>query len=287
MSTLSRLLAGALLALALAAQAAISPAPAPAAGEALRARHAQLRPALADNPFGRPIHLASREGADGLRGEVFAVGEHPFGSVSNALQRPWSWCEVMLLPFNTKACSADVDSLHLYIGRKKDTPLSSAFRVDFEYGVRAREADYLHVVLHAASGPLGTRDYRIALEAVPIEGNRTFLHFSYAYGFSTLSRMAMTTYLATAGADKVGFSSGPDGTLVHGMRGVLERNTMRYFLAIDAFLGSLSAPPPVRIEQRLRGWFAATERYPRQLHEMDWDEYLAMKRREYARLASR
>ena len=285
MSTLLKLLAGGLLALAFAAQAAVNTEP--AAGEALRARYAQLRPALRDNPFGRPIHLESRESDSTLRGEVFAVVDHPFGSVSDALQRPWSWCEVMLLPFNTKACSADVDALHVYIGRKKDTPLSSAFRVDFEYGVQARDADYLDVVLHAANGPLGTRDYRITLEAAPLDGNRTFLHFSYAYGFGALSRMAMSTYLATTGAEKVGFSSEADGTLVHGVRGVLERNTMRYFLAIDAFLDSLSAPPPVRVEKRLRDWFNATERYPRQLHEMDWDEYLSMKRREYARLASR
>lgn len=285
MRTLMKLLAGSLLALALASQAAVTTQP--PAGEALRARYAQLRPALANNPFGRPIHLESRESDSTLRGEVFAVVDHPFGSVSNALQRPWGWCEVMLLPFNTKACSADVDALHVYVGRKKDTPLASAFRVDFEYAVKARDPDYLDVALHAADGPLGTRNYRIALEATPIDGNRTFLHFSYAYGFGALSRIAMSTYLATTGAEKVGFSSEIDGTLVHGVRGVLERNTMRYFLAIDAFLDSLPAPPAVRVEKRLRDWFAATERYPRQLHEMDLDEYLEMKRREYARLAAR
>src|SRR5262249_8515036 len=127
---------------------------------------------------------------------------------------------------------------------------------------------------------------RIALEAAPVEGGRTFLHFSYSYGFGTMSRMAMSTYLATAGADKVGFSKDGEGRYVGGVRGVVERNTMRYFLAIDAFLDTLTAPPDARIEKRLREWFAATERYPRQLHEMDADEYLAMKRREYSRLAA-
>ena len=253
----------------------------------MRARYAQLQPALANNPFGRPIHLESHEADSTLRGEVFAVVGHPFAVVSNELQRPWNWCEIMLLPFNTKACSADVDAIHMYIGRKKDTPLASAFRVDFDYSVKARDPDYLDVLLHADNGPLSTRDYRIALEAAPIDANRTFLHFSYSYGFGALSRMAMSTYLATTGADKVGFSTEGDGTLVKGMRGVLERNTMRYFLAIDAFLDSLAEPPPSRVEKRLRDWFNATERYPRQLHEMDLDEYVDMKRREYARLASR
>ena len=68
---------------------------------------------------------------------------------------------------------------------------------------------------------------------------------------------------------------------------MVERNTMRYFLAIEASLDALAAPAGQRTEKRIREWFTATERYARQLHEMDADEYLAMKRREYARLASR
>jgi hypothetical protein len=58
---------------------------------------------------------------------------------------------------------------------------------------------------------------------------------------------------------------------------------MRYYLAIEAFLGSLSAPPQARLEKRLRDWFAAHERFPRQLHEISQAEYLEMKRKEYQR----
>ena len=101
-------------------------------------------------------------------------------------------------------------------------------------------------------------------------------------------RLAMQAYLGTVGRDKVGFTvvgRQADGQprYVGGMRGVVERNTMRYYLAIEAFLGALSAPPQARLEKRLRDWFAAVERYPRQLHEMEQDEYLAMKRKEYLR----
>ena len=67
------------------------------------------------------------------------------------------------------------------------------------------------------------------------------------------------------------------------LRGVVERNTMRYYLAIEAYLGSLSAPPAEQQERRLRDWFAATERHARQLHEMERDEYLTMKRNEVQR----
>ena len=37
------------------------------------------------------------------------------------------------------------------------------------------------------------------------------------------------------------------------------------------------------MEKSLRDWFAGSERYPRQLHEMGEAEYLAMKRKEYLR----
>ena len=70
---------------------------------------------------------------------------------------------------------------------------------------------------------------------------------------------------------------------IGGIRGLVERNTMRYYLAIDAYLGSLSAPAAEQPERRFAAWFDATERYPRQLHEVDRDAYLRMKRSEYRR----
>jgi hypothetical protein len=289
-----RLLSPLLLAFAfaLAADAVATPQPphccvAPRDANALRARFDALAPQLASSACGRPIHLESRETDNALKGEVYAVMRHPFAEVRDSLQRASSWCDVMLLPFNTKGCTAEPDALHVHIGRKKDTPLAEAFRVDFHYSVKARGEDYQDGGGVAPSGPLGTRDYRISLEAAPLDGGRTFLHLSYSYGFSMMSRVAMSAYLSTAGAEKVGFSRDAQGNYVRGVRGVIERNTMRYFLAIDAFLDSLAASPDVRVEKRIREWFAAAERYPRQLHEMDADEYVAMKRREYQRLAAR
>ena len=62
---------------------------------------------------------------------------------------------------------------------------------------------------------------------------------------------------------------------------------MRYYLAIEAYLGSLSESPQAQLDKRLRDWFAATELYPRQLREMTQDEYLDMKRKEHSRLQAR
>jgi hypothetical protein len=61
---------------------------------------------------------------------------------------------------------------------------------------------------------------------------------------------------------------------------------MRYYLAVAAYLASLSLPAGDRVEQRLGAWFDATERYPAQLHEVDRESYLTMKRSELRRQAA-
>ena len=38
-----------------------------------------------------------------------------------------------------------------------------------------------------------------------------------------------------------------------------------------------------RVDKRIQAWFDATERYPKQLREMDRSTYVAMKRQEYER----
>lgn len=283
-----------LVAAALSAAAAAAPV-AEATGEtasALRVAYEDLRSRLEKNDFGRPVYLDSREKGNDLQGDVYAVVDQAFEKVDGALGSASAWCDIMILPFNTKHCTSIAGkSLSLYVGKKKETPVADAYRVEFEYRVVARTRDYLNVALGAASGPLGTRNYRIALEATPLDAGHAFVHLSYSYTYSTMSSLAMQAYLSTVGAAKVGFTvegRGGDGKprYVKGMRGVLERNTMRYFLAIDAYLDSLVAPESARVDKRLNDWFTASERYAPQLHEMDRSEYLAMKRRETTRLAA-
>jgi hypothetical protein len=257
----------------------------------LQARHAQLRGQLASNAFGRELVLFAEEGANEQKGDVYGIVYHPFPQVQDALLQAHSWCDVLILPFNTKHCFArpgETNKLAIRIGRKADQPAEKAYPIDFDYRVVARGADYLRVVLNSPTGPVGTRDYRIALEATPIDRDRTFIHLGFSYGFNTISRLAMQAYLGTIGASKVGFTvTGRDAqgkpVYVGGMLGATERNTMRYFLAIDAYLASLSVPAGARIEKRLGDWFAATEKYPLQLHEMDRAEYVAMKQKETQR----
>lgn len=266
--------------------------PALADAGSLRARHAELRDELRNNTYQRPLYIVSSESGNTLQGDVYAVLNHPFDEVSQSLKEPSQWCDVMLLPFNTKYCHA-VDrggqpGLTVRIGRKYDQPMEQAYRLDFAFRNVAANPDYFESRLAAGSGPFGTRDYRITMAAIPLEGGRTFMHLSYAYGYGSLGRLAMQGYLSTAGADKIGFSiAGKDerGQTVYttGVRGAVERNAMRYYLAIESYLESLGAPRDQQVERRIQSWFSAAERYPRQLHEMDRSTYVAMKRQEYER----
>jgi hypothetical protein len=278
-------MAATLLALALPVQAQDA--------QALRARHAALRAQLADNPFGRPLYVESSQNAGEHKGAIYAVMEQPFKRVGAALRHAAQWCDVLILQANVKNCEAASngggETLSIFVARKPTDSPDRAYRTDFSYDVPAAGADYLHVALNAPEGPLGTTDYRIRLEAAPLDQNRTFLHLAYSYTLRGAARMGMNMYLGTSGRDKVGFSvvgRTPDGRPVHvgGVRGVVERNTMRYYLAVEAYLGTLDAPAAERIEKRLRAFHAGLERYPLQLHELKLAEYLEIKRRDASRV---
>ncbi|RYF16071.1 MAG: hypothetical protein EOO30_12420 [Comamonadaceae bacterium] len=242
----------------------------------LRARHAEMRDQLRNNDFGRQLHIDSAETSNSLQGDVYAVLDHPFEKVKSALQDPDAWCDIMLLPFNTRACDANGNSLTVRIGRRPDQPVEQAHPLNFSFQRVAAAADYLQARLNAGQGPFGTRDYRISAEAVPLENGKTFMHMRYSYGYGGAGRFAMQAYLATAGANKVGFTT-------NGVRGAVERNAMRYYLAIDAFLDTVDIPVAQRVDKRLNQWFSATERYPRQLREMDRASYLSVKRDAYGK----
>jgi hypothetical protein len=258
----------------------------------LKARHAALSERLASNPFQRPLHLESSERSNDLKGDVYALVEQPFAVASPALQGMAAWCDILILHLNVKRCLASTqqagDTISLNIGRKSEQPADEAYRFDFLYKVVSAQPDYLQLTLNAEDGPLGTSHYRIMLEAVALDARRSFVHMSYAYAYGVTASMAMKGYLATTGRDKVGFSvvgTRPDGqpAYIGGTRGVIERNTMRYYLAIEAYLATLSAPAQVQLERRLNAWFNAVDRHPLQLRELERDEYLGMKRREIRR----
>ena len=259
---------------------------------ALRLRHAELREALSNNQFQRPLYLQSSEDSGDLKGDIYAEVGQPYAVVGTALQGAAHWCDILILHLNVKACRASGpkvnEGLSLYVGTKYYQALADAYLFEFRYQLVASTPDYLQVVMNAKDGPLGTKAYRITLEVAALDAHSSFLHLSYSYRYGLAARIATQGYLATKGRDKLGFSivgRKADGQPEYqdGMRGVVERNTMRYYLAIDAYLAALLLPPPQQLDKRLNDWQSGVERYPLQLHELERADYLQMKHKEVQR----
>ena len=263
---------------------------------ALLGQHKALNKELLNNQFKRPLVLYSTESPESLKGEIYAVLDYPFKKVNSAINNPNHWCDALILHINVKYCRAENSNagtvLNINLGKKYDQPLIETYQAKFNYESISSAADYFSIEMKAADGPLGTKDYRIWVEATPLNNNQTFLHFTYAYSFGLSGRLAMKGYLATIGKDKIGFSilSEQNGKpeYVQGVRGVVERNTMRYYLAIDAYLAAANTAnndntENGQLERRLENWFDSTERYAMQLHEVEKTDYLSMKRSEVER----
>ena len=260
--------------------------------EPLRAKYMELGKQLRNNPFQRALYLESSQSSNDLKGEIYVVVDYPFAIVNGALNNPAHWCDVLILHINVKYCNASSDKdgtvLTVNIGKKYYQPLEDAYRLDFNYRAVITTPEYFALELNADNGPLTTHDYRIWIEATSLDDGRSFLHVTYAYEFGSIGRLAMQAYLATIGRDKVGFTvtgtlPNGDPAYIKGVRGVVERNTMRYYLAIDAYFAAMSTSPKDQLEKRLQQWYHGTDQYARQLHEVELDDYLEMKRREYQR----
>ena len=265
----------------------------PSPAESLRQQHAAMaRDPAAGGMVDRPLYLRSTEQGDRLQGEVSAVIDQPYPLVRRTLVEPGAWCGILILHLNVHYCRASGPPqrpvLDTGMGRKNGEPLDDLYWVSFRHQVLHSGEDHVAVSLRAPTGPLDTRDYDVMVEAAPYTDGQTLLRLRYGYSHGLTARLAMKTYLATLGAGKVGFSSvGQRGNgqpiRVSGVRGVLERNTMRYYLAVEAYLGARSAPPAQQLRKSLLDWFVATERYPQQLHEIDREAYLDLKLRAVAR----
>jgi hypothetical protein len=273
-----------------AVEAALSIASNPAI--VLQAKYSELNEQLHHNQFQRELYLISTESQKDLKGEIYAVVNYPFTSVSKALNNPDHWCDALILHVNIKYCHASGDEantvLNVNLGKKNEQPLPSTYGIAFSYREVMKISDYFAVELKAANGPLSTYDYHIWIEATPLKNGRTFLHFTYSYAFGLVGRLAIQGYLATGGRNKVGFTLSSkllddQSVYIQGIRGIVERNTMRYYLAIDAYLSALKALPKDQLEDRLQQWYNSTEQYAVQLHEVERNDYLEMKRNEYER----
>ena len=249
----------------------------------------ELRELAPHSPFGVPLSMQSEERNDRVTAEVHGILEYPFDTVKAALNTPVALCEFIPLSVTIKACTYQSQAqdalLTLYIGWKYYQEPREASSQPYHYAVQATEPGTVSVVLSALKGLFGTTAHRFQLDVAGVHG-RTVVVLRSSYVQSAASKLATAIYLATLGRDKVGFSHEDAGPgvppgYVQGLRGMVERNIMRYYLGLEAFLDTETVPAPHRREARINAAYELMERYPLQLHDLERVEYLDVKRREH------
>lgn len=239
-----------------------------------------------------PLDVHSSERGGRVEGDVDGRLDYSFARLRAAFEDPGVWCAIVALHLNVKSCvhlrRGGTTWLRVYNGRKDFQRPEDAVVSEYAFTARESGARRLVVVLTADEGPYGTRDHRIELVLEPA-ANPAYTHLvlRYRYRVSYLARASLQVYLNTVARGKIGFTvTGEDArgepVYVKGLRGLIERNAVRYYLAIVAWLDGTAQSPPRAEVWRAAHWFDLTERYARQLHELERGAYLANKQRELA-----
>jgi hypothetical protein len=257
-----------------------------AAADTPVARYRELVEVATAGPLRAPVQVQSSEDGNAIGAQVWGVLDVSFAKVSEVVTAPARFCDFVSLVIFVKACTHAGDlaptTLTLYMGRKDYEDPDPDNALTFAYSVEAPNDAQRAVRLFVPEGLLGVKDNRLEFELWSVE-QRTLVNVRTSYVASTQSKLATGTYLMTFGRNKIGFSTttGADGKSqpVRGVRGIIERNTMRYFLALQAYLETLDTAVEQREVARIERWFDATAQYEL-LYEVPREEYIANKTRE-------
>ena len=256
--------------------------------ESLIDKYHKIEKELKKSSSAIPFYLESSMSQNGSHVDIYGTIKYPFDIVKNGLQLPTNWCDIVLLHTEVRACTYkkvnDTWLLTLYNVKKFQDPLGDAYQMKFEYRI-TQQLGFFAISLSAPEGPFSTKDHQFGLEVLPLDEDRTFIHLRYSFRYSSLGYFLMKSYFSIFGGGRVGFSvtdADNDGNPVYvgGLRGAVEGNVLRYYLAILAYMDSLEIPVEQRFEKRMSQWYDLTARYKRQLFEMEREEYLTRKRQD-------
>lgn len=235
------------------------------------------------------LSIASHEKSRRLDIKVYGIVDQPFSKVSAVLSDPAVMCDFLILNLNIKTCTYAQDKqrteLVIYVAGKNYSPLYRAMEINPYFELQKKNNQYMRVLMASRKSRWALYDYSVIVEATAL-GNATLLRFTSKYHASHINMAATLAYLKTFARNKVGFTVVGHNELgepkyIQGMRGVIERNAVRSYLALQAYLETSNTPEKKRFDSRLRRWFKLTDAYPRQLHEMELQSYLDNKHREY------
>jgi len=267
--------------------------------QTLQAQYRSLESSLQSNQFHAPIYVGSQYKEQSASGEVYAVLNYEFNQITANLKSSSNWCDLFLLHVNVKGCVIDNagennkpkqqtqagDLVTVYVGREYYQPVDDAYSMQYEFTAPWQQQDYFEIQMVAKDGPVGTSDYVLTFEAIPLTQLSTFMHLKYAYRYGVLAKIMLNGYLATLGRHKVGFTvkeydEQHHPVYIKGIEGIVERNSMRYFLAIQAYLDT-AKHADTDWKSRILHWYYLAKPFRTQLIEYDDEKYLKSKMKQF------
>jgi hypothetical protein len=237
-----------------------------------------------------PLVVETHEEKSHSRCCVYGLIEEDFIKFKEVLSKTENWCDILLLHPNTKACIVSrknhQEALTLYSGRKYYAPPEEGIQLVLNFSVKENTARLLDIRLAGEKGPLNTENYEIRIKAIPVDTGQTFLVLNYGYDYGLAFKVALKSYLATIGRRKVGFTvigNEKNGEPIYagGSQGLIERNSVRYFFSIHAYLKTMDFSKDTRFEKSISLYYDFVNQYPKQLYELDKNDYTANKIKEY------
>lgn len=256
----------------------------------LEANRERLIEWVASNDSGIEFYAESAPASDAQKTDIAVIVPGiDLATANSVLSGPAAWCELMFLHINVKSCVYDdtegAQWVRLYMGRKfyQHPEKAEAIELQFQSGVNADGVSW--VTLTADEGPYGTSDYYIGLYVID-SGDDAYVQIRSSQKTGKAASSAASLYFKTLGRSKVGFSVvgyDDDGNPEYsrGEQAALERNIVRYLLAARIYMATHKLSDLAALRARMAPWYDATEKYAEQLHEVDRDDYLKDKEKEY------
>lgn len=252
----------------------------------MQQKYQELEDSLMNNIFALPVYIESKSEKESQHGDIYGIIYHPYSTIKSALTSPASWCDIIPQHPNIKACTyqhqSNLCQFTIYSGIQSYDEPKNTYKLEYNYSVTLQQENYFRSLLDAEDGPLGTYNYKIFIEAIPVNNHSTFIHFGYGFNHGALIRVAMKIYFSTFGRNRVGFTiietnKENEPVYIGGIPAAIERNVICYYFAIQSYLDNIDVDHDKQLLARINRWFDLTEKYPRQLYEMKKEDYLQYK----------
>ena len=230
--------------------------------------------------FGIPLGWSDDNGRYRVTAHTEIATADGWKSIRGALESAATWCRVSLLVPDVRGCQVNEGEQTVITLSLRSGGTEAVREIEHVLRVDNMDPQLIHVVFRADRAAMGVRE--AGLSVVARQGT-TGVELELEYGLrpSIRSRLATSAYLAGKADNRPGisYSTSSDGTreYVTGLRALIERNAMRYFLALLATLETNN------LASTIDAWYDMASRYKADLPEQNKEEYTESRHRLFTR----